>query len=36
VESDAEVDFPFLLTDGQAIFLSWNSQDKGYRLIRID
>lgn len=36
VESNAEVDFPFLLTDGQAIFLSWNSQDKGYRLIRID
>ncbi|HYE34022.1 exo-alpha-sialidase [Methylocaldum sp.] len=36
LESDSDVDFPFLLTDGQAIFLSWNSQDKGYRLIRID
>ncbi len=35
-ESDSEVDFPFLLTDGLAVFLSWNSQDQGYRLIRID
>ncbi|BBA34874.1 uncharacterized protein sS8_2930 [Methylocaldum marinum] len=35
-ESDSEADFPLLLTDGQAIFLSWNSLDKGYRLIRID
>jgi len=35
-ESDSDADFPFLLTDGQAIFLSWNSQNKGYRLIRID
>jgi hypothetical protein len=35
-ESDSEADFPLLLSDGQAIFLSWNSLDKGYRLIRID
>jgi hypothetical protein len=35
-DSNAEVDFPFLLTDGLAVFLSWNSQDTGYRLIRID
>lgn len=35
-DSSSEVDFPFLLTDGLAVFLSWNSQDKGYRLIRID
>lgn len=35
-ESDSEVDFPFLVTDGRTVFLSWNSLDKGYRLIRID
>lgn len=35
-DSSSEVDFPFLLTDGLAVFLSWNGQDMGYRLIRID
>lgn len=35
-ESTSESDFPFLLTDGQAIFLSWNSQIEGYRLIPIE
>ena len=35
-ESASESDFPHLLTDGQKIFLSWNSQLEGYRLIPID
>jgi len=35
-ESASESDYPFLLTNGQAIFVSWNSQREGYRLIPID
>lgn len=35
-ESRSESDFPFLLTDGRAIFLSWNSEIEGYRLIPIE
>ena len=26
-------DYPFLVSDGQAIFVSWNSKDHGYRLL---
>ena len=29
-------DNPFLVTDGHRVFLSWNSRDRGYRLIPID
>lgn len=35
-ESVSESDFPFLLTNGQGIFLSWNSRNEGYRLIPVD
>jgi hypothetical protein len=35
-ESASESDYPFLLTNGQAIFVSWNSQREGHRLIPID
>jgi hypothetical protein len=35
-ESDSDSDYPFLMTDGKAIFLSWNTQDHGYRLIPIE
>ncbi|MGH8548563.1 MAG: sialidase family protein [Methylococcales bacterium] len=35
-ESTSESDYPFLLSDGQGIFLSWNSQIEGYRLIPIE
>ena len=35
-ETASETDFPFLLSDGQALFLSWNTQAEGYRLIRLD
>jgi hypothetical protein len=35
-ESGSESDYPFLLSDGRAIFLSWNSQIEGYRLIPIE
>lgn len=34
--SASEADYPFLLSDGRAIFLSWNSPTEGYRLFRID
>jgi len=35
-QSSGESDYPFLLSRGQAIFLSWNSLMEGYRLIPID
>ncbi|MCI0653605.1 MAG: glycoside hydrolase [Methylococcaceae bacterium] len=35
-ESNSDSDFPFLLSDGQGIFLSWNSQTEGYRLIPVE
>jgi hypothetical protein len=33
--SGSASDHPFLITDGKSIFLSWNSQDHGYRLIPV-
>ena len=35
-QTAGEADFPFLLSNGQAIFLSWNTQAEGYRLMRLD
>lgn len=32
-EAPADSDFPFLLTNNQKIFVSWNSKSQGYRLI---
>lgn len=32
-EATAETDYPFLLSDNQGIFISWNSKAEGYRLI---
>lgn len=32
-EATAETDFPFLLSNRQGIFVSWNSKTEGYRLI---
>lgn len=34
-DSGSESDHPFVITDGKAIFLSWNALDHGYRLIPI-
>lgn len=34
-QSGSAADYPFLLNDGQRIFLSWNARDQGYRLIPI-
>ena len=31
--SEDAADYPFLVSDGQAIFVSWNSKDRGYRLL---
>jgi hypothetical protein len=35
-ESTAEVDFPFLLSTHENIFVSWNSKHAGYRLIPVN
>jgi len=35
-ETAGEADYPFLLRNGQAVFLSWNTQNEGYRLIPLD
>ena len=32
-EATAETDYPFLLSNDQGIFVSWNSKAEGYRLI---
>lgn len=32
----SEADYPFLLSDGERLFLSWNTQTEGYRLIPIE
>jgi hypothetical protein len=34
--TNSEADFPFLVTDGKKIYLSWNSHDEGYRLIPME
>ena len=34
--SSAETDFPFLLSKGKAIFVSWNNKSDGYRLIAVE
>lgn len=35
-EATAETDFPFLLSNHQGIFVSWNSKKEGYRLIPLN
>lgn len=35
-ESTADSDIPFLLKNSNAVFVSWNTKDKGYFLIPID
>lgn len=35
-ESTSEVDFPFLLSNNEAVFVSWNSKNEGYRLIPVN
>lgn len=35
-ESAAEVDYPFLLSNNEHIFVSWNSKNEGYRLIPVN
>lgn len=35
-EATAETDFPFLLSNNQSIFVSWNSKAEGYRLIPLN
>lgn len=35
-EATAETDFPFLLSNNQGIFVSWNSKTEGYRLIPVN
>ena len=35
-ESTADVDYPFLLSHNEAVFVSWNSKNEGYRLIPIN
>jgi predicted neuraminidase len=32
----AETDYPLLLSNGQGIFVSWNSKTKGYQLIPLN
>lgn len=34
-DSASESDYPFVITDGKGVFLSWNAEDHGYRLIPI-
>lgn len=33
---DAEADYPFLLSNGQEVFVSWNSKSEGYKLIPLN
>lgn len=35
-ESTAEADFPFLLSNNEGVFVSWNSKNEGYRLIPVN
>ncbi|CAA9890247.1 conserved hypothetical protein [Candidatus Methylobacter favarea] len=35
-EATDETDFPFLLSNNQGIFVSWNSKTKGYRLLPLN
>ncbi len=35
-EATADTDFPFLLSNNQGIFVSWNSKSQGYRLIPLN
>jgi len=35
-EATAETDFPFLLSNNQGIFVSWNSKAEGYRLLPLN
>lgn len=35
-ESSSGTDFPFLLSSAQGIFVSWNSENEGYRLIPLN
>ena len=35
-ESTAEVDYPFLLSKNNDVFVSWNSKNEGYRLIPLN
>jgi len=35
-EATAETDYPLLLSNGQGIFVSWNSKTKGYQLIPLN
>jgi predicted neuraminidase len=35
-ESTAEVDYPFLLSNNEGVFVSWNSKNEGYRLIPVN
>jgi hypothetical protein len=35
-ESTAEADFPFLLSNNERVFVSWNSKNEGYRLIPLN
>ncbi|CAH1385271.1 sialidase family protein [Candidatus Nitrotoga sp. M5] len=35
-ESSSGIDFPFLLSSSEGVFVSWNSKNEGYRLIPLD
>ena len=35
-KSASEADYPFLLSDGRTLYLSWNTQAEGYRLLPLD
>lgn len=35
-ESTAEVDYPFLMSNNESVFVSWNSKNEGYRLIPVN
>lgn len=35
-DSTTEVDFPFLLSNNESIFVSWNSKKEGYRLVPVN
>lgn len=35
-ESEKSADYPFLISDGQRLFVSWNTEDFGYKLIPLN
>ena len=35
-QSNAEVDYPFLLRNNKDIFVSWNTKNEGFRLIPLN